>query len=81
MNDGVTGIVYRDETRIGAFGEPHLIVVDDGAFTASVPLGTAESRAVLASFADDARARVADAAGRATSAFDSSMEDDEDEET
>ena len=80
MNDGVTGIVYRDETRIGAFGEPHLIVVDDGAFTASVQLGTAESRAVLASFAD-ARARVADAAGRATSAFDSSMEDDEDEET
>ena len=80
VNDGVTAIVYRDETRIGAFGEPHLIVVDDGAFTASVPLGSAKSRAVLESFAA-ARARVVDAAGRATSAFDSSMEDEEDEET
>ena len=78
MNDGVTAIVYRDETRIGAFGEPHLVVVV--AFTASVPLGSAKSRAVLESFAA-ARARVVEAAGRATSAFDLSMEDDEGEET
>ena len=80
LSDGVTAIVYRDETRIGAFGEPHLIVVDDGAFTASVPLGTVEGRAVLESFAA-ARARVVDVAGRARSALDPSMEDDEDEET
>ena len=52
LKDGVTAIVYRDEARIGAFGETHLIVVDAGQLTTSVPLGTAESRAALESFAD-----------------------------
>ena len=52
LKDGVTAIVYRDEARIGAFGETHLIVVDAGKLTPSVPLGTAESRAALESFAD-----------------------------
>ena len=50
--NAVTAIVHRDETRIGTFGETHLIVIDSGKFTTSVPLGTAESRAVLKSFAE-----------------------------
>ena len=50
--NAVTAIVHRDETRIGTFGETHLIVIDSGKFTASVPLGTAESRAALKSFAE-----------------------------
>ena len=75
LDDGVAAIVYRDETQVGAFGEPHLVIVDDGGFTASVSLGTAESRTVLESFAE-ARVR----APATASDFESSMEDDEDEE-
>ena len=73
FDDGVTAIVYRDEARVGKFGERHLIVVDDDTFQASVPLGTAESRTALASFAD-VRARVDDKAGRATGVFGVSMD-------
>ena len=79
FDDGVTAIVYRDEARVGKFGERHLLVVDDDTFQASVPLGTAESRMALASFAD-VRARVDDKAGRATGVFGVSMDDEEDEE-
>ena len=78
-DDGLTAIVYRDEARVGRFGERHLLVVDDDTFQASVPLGTAESRMALASFAD-VRARVDDKAGRATGVFGVSMDDEEDEE-
>ena len=56
IDDRVVAIVYRDKTPVGAFGEPHLVVVDDDGLTASVALGTAESDAALESFTE-ARAR------------------------
>ena len=77
---GVTVIVHRDETGVGAFGESHLLVVEDGAFSEHVRLGTDESRAVLESFA---AARVHAAAtdpGRAASAFDTVGAGEQDDE-
>ena len=65
---GVTVVVHRDETGIGAFGESHLLVLEAGAFSEHVPFGTAASRAVLESFAA-ARARAPAAeSGRPASA-------------
>ena len=79
LKDGVTAIVHRDEARIGAFGETHLIVVDAGKLTTSVPLGTAESRAALESFADR-RERYADEMARADLDSNLFLADDEEED-
>ena len=57
LQDSVSVILHRDEAQVGAFGERHLIVVVEGAITASVPLGTAESRAALESFAELRRSK------------------------
>lgn len=48
---GVTVVAHRDETGVGAFGESDLLVLGDDGFDRHVRLGTAESRAALASFA------------------------------
>ena len=76
----VTMIVHDDETSVGAFGEEHLLVIDGDAFMASAPIGTAESRAALASFAA-ARERTAAAAqsGRAASAVEVGVGDEAEE--
>ena len=74
MNDGVTGIVYRHESRIGAFNEPQLMLIEDATLVASVGLGTTESADVLERFA---QIRAVNAAQQAV---DSSMMDEEDEE-
>ena len=71
LEDSATLIVYRDGTKIGAFEESQLITVIDGALTASVSMDTAESRTVLASFAE---ARTASEA-KAVSATDDSTDD------
>ena len=76
---GLTVVVHRDETRIGEFGESHLLVVEDGAISEWVRLGTAGSRAAVDAFA--ARVRVAAGEGAGAAAFDAAgMDDQEDED-
>ena len=38
ITEGVTAIVYRDETDVGSFGEPRVVVVGDGDFMSSASL-------------------------------------------
>ena len=77
MSDAVTVIVHRDETLVGAFDEPHLVVVDEDGFTAHTSLGTAESRMVVKSFFD--QAQTADAVARPD--FDLPVEEDDEDES
>ena len=73
----MTVIVHRDETLVGAFDEPHLVVVNEDGFTAHTSLGTAESRMVVKSFFD--QTQTADAVARPD--FDLPMEEDDEDES
>ena len=75
---GLIVLVHRDETRIGEFGESHLLVVEDGGLSEHARLGTAASRTAIQAFATRARAAADNRAG--APAFDAAMDDQEDEE-
>ena len=76
---GVIVIVHRDAARIGAFGESRLLAAEEGVLSEHVRLGTAESYAVLESFADRAQAAAAKQ-DRAMSSGPAGMDDHEDED-
>jgi hypothetical protein len=49
-DNNVVLIVHRDITRIGAFGESHILVAENGSITGFAPLGTPESEELIQAF-------------------------------
>lgn len=51
LHDTIAVVVHRDVERVGVYGESHLVVSAGGQLTGSAPLGTTDSRDLLAAFA------------------------------